>query len=359
MSERPHTLRTEALALARWTVLLMGWVWLGAQGQRLGWSVASGVLPVALWWAMRGLLAHTDLPARLARPAIPLLGALTAGGALLVGHWPAPATGHAALLVLAAMWAAWSVCLEVPLARGACRRRWSGWPPLLAAALTALCTAGVPGVSDSLWAAPLVLLCAAVLSRWAPAPAAHHPALTAASALPATAMGLMMGTLWLSNAWCNAAGVSPATVVVIHLGLMAALPALTRFDLVPRHLPTPWAERLPLALLALGAGVLLAGSGAANGLVGMCLLALAWSVHAGRHRPGVSRLAPHFAVTLGWSLGGPALLLAVGWLSPTAGPAAQQIGYGFIGGAALLALLVSGWRSTPPLPIPLARSDSP
>ena len=59
MSERPPPLRTEALALARWTALLMGWVWLGAQGQRLGWSVASGVLPVALWWAMRGLLAHT------------------------------------------------------------------------------------------------------------------------------------------------------------------------------------------------------------------------------------------------------------------------------------------------------------
>lgn len=359
MSERPPTLRTEALALARWTALLMGWVWLGAQGQRLGWSVASGVLPVALWWAIRGLLAHTDLPARLARPAIPLLGALTAGGAWLVGHAPAPATGHAALLVLAAVWAAWSACLEVPLARGACRRRWSGWPPLLAAALTALCTAGVPGVSDSLWAAPLVLLCTALLSRWAPAPAAQQLAPTAASTLPATAMGLMMGTLWLSNAWCSAAGVSPATVVLIHLGLMSALPALTRLDWVPRHLPTPWAARLPLALLALGAGVLLAGSSAANGLVGMGLLALAWSVHAGRHRAGVSRWAPHGAVALGWSLGGPALLLAVGWLSPTAGPAAQQIGYGFLGGAALVALLVSGWRATPPLPISLARSDSP
>jgi hypothetical protein len=104
--------------------------------------------------------------------------------------------------------------------------------------------------------------------------------------------------------------------------------------------------------------VLLAGSGAANGLVGMCLLALAWSVHAGRHRAGVSRWAPHGAVALGWSLGGPALLLAVGWLSPTAGPAAQQLGYGFIGGAALVALLASGWRATPPLPIPLARSDA-
>ena len=58
-------------------------------------------------------------------------------------------------------------------------------------------------------------------------------------------------------------------------------------------------------------------------------------------------------------IGATALLLAVGWLSPTAGPAAQQLGYGFIGGAALVALLVSGGRSTPPLPIPLARSDSP
>ena len=54
-----------------------------------------------------------------------------------------------------------------------------------------------------------------------------------------------------------------------------------------------------------------------------------------------------------------AWLLAVGWLSPTAGPAAQQLGYGFLGGAALVALLVSGWRATPPLPISLARSDSP
>jgi hypothetical protein len=36
-----------ARALARWIVLLLGWVWLGAQGQRLGWALASGVVPVA------------------------------------------------------------------------------------------------------------------------------------------------------------------------------------------------------------------------------------------------------------------------------------------------------------------------
>lgn len=362
MSERLSTLpslRIEALALARWTVLLMGWVWLGAQGQRLGWSVASGVLPVALWWALRGLLAHTDLPARLAGRAISLLGALTAGGALIVGQWPASSTGHAALLAQAAVWATWSASLDVPLARGACRRRWPGWPPLLAAALTALCTVGVPGLSDSVWPAPLVLLFAALLGRRTTVPAARNPSPTTASALPATAMGLMMGTLWLSNAWCSAAAGSQATVVLIHLGCMAALPAFTRLDLVPSHLPTPWAERLPLAMLVMGTGVLLAGSDAAHGLVGMGLLALAWSVHAGRYRQDVSRPAPHAAVAVAWALGGPGLLWAVGWLSPTAGPAAQQLAYGFIGGAALLALLVSGWHSTPPIPLPLARSDSP
>ena len=352
---RTH-LRPEALALARWTALLMGWVWLGAQGQRLGWSVASGVLPVALWWALRPLFGRF-VPARLASTVAPLLGAATALGALLVGQWHPPATGHVALLVLATVWAAWSAALEVPVARGACRRRWSGGPPLLAAALTALCTTSALPAMHGLWAAPLVLLLAAALGRPPTVSTAPDAAPCAASALPAMAMGLMMGTLWLSNAWCSAAGWSPATVVLLHLGAMAALPALTRLDLVPSHLPAPWAERLPLALLALGAGVLLAGTGAAHGLVGMGLLALAWSVHAGRHRPNTASASPLAAA--GWTLCGPALLLAVGWLSPTTGPGAQQLAYGLIGTAALLALAATGWRPTLPHPLPLARSDSP
>ncbi|MDP2073269.1 hypothetical protein [Hydrogenophaga sp.] len=347
----------EALALARWTALLMGWVWLGAQGQRLGWSVASGVLPVALWWALRLLFAQAGLPARLAPTVAPLLGAATALGALLVGQWQPAATGHVALLVLATVWAAWSASLDVPVARGACRRSWSGGPPLLAAALTALCTTGALPAMHSLWAAPVVLLLAAALGRPPTVPNAPDAAPSAASALPATAMGLMMGTLWLNNAWCSAAGWSPATAVMVHLGAMAALPVLTRLDLVPRHLSAPWAERLPLALLALGAGVLLAGTGATHGLVGMGLLALAWSVHAGRHRS--EAFPPSPLAVAGWALCGPALLLAVGWLSPTTGPWAQQLAYSLIGGAALLALLATGWRPTPPHPLPLARSDSP
>ena len=36
--------------VAHWTLLLLGWLWLGEQGSRLGWSLASGVMPVALWW---------------------------------------------------------------------------------------------------------------------------------------------------------------------------------------------------------------------------------------------------------------------------------------------------------------------
>ena len=35
--------------VAQWTVLLLGWLWLGEQGMRLGWSMASGVLAVAVW----------------------------------------------------------------------------------------------------------------------------------------------------------------------------------------------------------------------------------------------------------------------------------------------------------------------
>ena len=372
MSERPRRVHPEALALARWMALLMGWVWLGAQGQRLGWSVASGVMPVALWWALRLLLAHASLAERLAPAAAPLLGALTALGVLLVGQWQTPATGHAALLVLAALWAAWSAALETPVARGACRRRWWGLPPLLAAALTALCTAVVLPAPFGLWAAPGVLLLAAVLGqRSKPLTVQRSNATTsscAASAVPATAMGLMMGTLWLSNAWCSAAGWSPASVVVIHLGLMAVLPAFTRLTLVPRHIPALWADRLPLALVVLGAAVLLAGTGAAHGVVGMGLLALAWSVHAGRQRAEawsaatVATTKSGAVVAVVRALSGPALLLAVGWLSPTSGPWAQQLAYGLIGAAAMLALVFSGWRTARPrtfyLPIPLARSDS-
>ena len=103
------------------------------------------------------------------------------------------------------------------------------------------------------------------------------------------------------------------------------------------------------------------GTGAAHGVVGMALLALAWSVHAGRQRHEAWTTQPAGATVLVLSaLSGPALLLAVGWLSPTSGPWAQQLAYGLIGGTALLALIFTGWRTALPgsHPLPFARSDS-
>ena len=54
MSEASDRLATKHGALshagevAQWVLMLLGWLWLGEQGMRLGWSLASGVLAVSL-----------------------------------------------------------------------------------------------------------------------------------------------------------------------------------------------------------------------------------------------------------------------------------------------------------------------
>jgi hypothetical protein len=82
----------------------MGWVWLGAQGHRVGWSLASGVLPVAFWWAMRLVFTNLCISHYLPRSASWFLGVLTALGTLVVAKFPSLGTG--ALLTLAFLWAA-------------------------------------------------------------------------------------------------------------------------------------------------------------------------------------------------------------------------------------------------------------
>lgn len=340
MSENANLPKPAALALARWTALLIGWVWLGAQGQRLGWSLASGVLPVTLWWCLRLVLATRPIPPGLPRQTPWVLGALTALGTLLVAQWQHPGTGHAALLALAAVWAAWSVLLEAPVSPARCGRRWSGWPPLIAAGLTGLATttplpAPLPGA-----AVALVLLGAAWLGRRA-STSDRWPGGQCAALISGSAMGLMMGTLWLGSAWCSATGWSNAAIVSLHLGLMAALPALTRLDLIPSRLPSGVAQGLPLALVCAGSTVLLAGTQTAYGLLGMVLLALAWSVHAGR-QDAAARTRSHWHST---ALGGPVLLLGVGWLSPTFGPRALLWAYGLLGALSLIKLLHLAWRA--------------
>jgi hypothetical protein len=258
-----------AQALLRWGLLLMGWVWLGQQGQRLGWSVASGVLAVALWWALRVLFAQSGFVKQLPRQALVWLGAVTVGGALGVASLPASPAAHTLLLVLAGVWALWSALLE------------AGSPSAIA-----------------------------------------HPC-GAAAALPQTAMGLMMGSLWLTSSWCATAGLPPATVVGFHVLLMAVLPTLASLFRLPPQRP-PWAaQALPLALVLGGSLVLQLGNGWAHGATGMALLALAWALQAPQH--------PAFHTARRWgALAGPALLLGVGWWSPTLGPQVLQAATRFL-----------------------------
>lgn len=333
MSEAQLFPKPVARALARWIVLLMGWVWLGAQGQRLGWALASGVVPVALWWATRLVLVQSPLFQRLPRLTAYVLGGLTSLGCWLITVFPQ--SGLGGLMLVTMLWAAWLALLDTPDATSRCSRRWVGWPPLLAAGLCAFATAAPLSVTLSNAAAPMLLLVATWLGREQPSPAFgfsnvdSHPA----GVIPATAMGLMMGTLWLGSAWCSAAGWSNAQVVVLHLTVMSVLPALTRLDLLPKRLPLQVALRLPLVLVIAASLMLLAGTQSFHGLLGMALLSLAWAVHAGRHIE-VARGKWHFS-----ALGGPALLLLVGWLSPSFGPQALQWAYGLLGGLALVALI--------------------
>jgi hypothetical protein len=271
-------------ALVHWAALLMGWVWLGQQGQRLGWSVASGVLAVALWWALRVLFAQSGFIHRLPRQSSIWLGAFTVGGALGVAGLAASPMAHALLLVLAGVWALWSASLE----------------------------ASSPS--------PIAMPCGA------------------AASLPNTAMGLMMGSLWLTSSWCATAGLPPATVVGFHVLIMAVLPALAS-----RWRLAPWAAQAgPLTLMLAGSIVLQLGNGAAHGATGMGLLALAWALQ-GTPRSAVPahHIARHWA-----ALAGPALLLAVGWYSPTLGPQVLQAAYGLLGAGALLGLLGLGLQAT-------------
>ena len=342
----PHAigLRAPALALARWTTLLMGWVWLGAQGQRLGWSLAGGVLAVALWWALRLVLArlHWQAPAPPTRLA---LGMLTAAGAGTVARLDGGQASFWALVVLATLWAAWSVALDTTAANAAhCQRPWVGWPPV-AAALITWAVLGVP-VVHPLTGVPvsLVLLGAALLACGSPparrAPPRGEPlAMTAASSLPHTAMGLMMGSLWLGSAWCVSAGWSMQAVVGLHLLLMAALAGLIPLGEMPRQLSPLTRRALPLVLVLVGALLMCAGQKPAHHLVGMLLLALAWAwpmqpaafVGQTMHWPAL-RWAP---------LGGPLLLVTVGIWSPSLGPQALALAYGGLGALAGIVLLVT------------------
>ena len=251
---------------------LLAWLLLGWLGQRLGWSFASGVLPVVLWWTLR-----CSGTARWAHAATPRFWLLASAVGLLA-VLPLLPTGPAALAVLllaAALWGGWSASI----AR----------------------TAG-----------------------------------DTTPTLPGLAMGLMMGSLWLGSQWCLGPGWTPAQAVALHAGLMLGVPLLVAALRRAGCWPASAAACPPAALLAAGALLMAWPDATAWRLAGMGLLVLAWTVGThGAHPAGTARAQVPAGL-------GPALLLAVGWLAPTQGPAAMQAAWAIVAVLALADLL--RWR---------------
>ena len=347
MSDTPVALRpvptalTHAREVAHWLVLLLGWLWLGEQGMQWGWSWASGVLAVALWWAVRLLCRGSAWALRCGPWAVGLLGLLTVCGVYGLQSTMTQPWAHGVLLGLAAVWGLWSALIETRSQVSTFELAPVAWHPVLAAALVACCWLwpdGEPFAETGFRV--LLAVCAGVLyahDRCSPslAPACRGPRTGLQTLLAPSAMGLMMGTLWLGNAWCAGLGWRIEQMVGAHLALMAVLPTLAA--LVMRGaLPSPASAmsqvNASLSLLALGALMLL-GNSPVHGVLVMLLPSLAWAVHCCRQRSSVAlaqSLAPWMTRCLSLVLG-PLLLVAVGSASPQQGPWAMQSALALLG----------------------------
>ena len=366
--------------VAHWAVLLLGWLWLGEQGMRLGWSLASGVLAVALWWSAR-LLCRGSAWALRTRPAsMAWFGGLSALGVCLPEALASLNLAHAGLCLVAMVWGAWTGLVETRSRVSTFDLGPVAWHPVLAAGLVVLAWR-VPGGAGSVlamtltltsasWGASVLLaLCAAVLwardvATAALLPACRGPRAGWVSLLPTSAMGLMMGGLWLGNAWCIGLGWSTEEMVFWHLAMMAVLPSLValagRTVMSPFKAPVVGAladalaqrrcqirNHLILALLVLGA-LMLWGQSPLHGLLAMLLPSLAWAVHCTRPQTVLvfsARTPLWFMRGMALALG-PGLLMWVGMASPTQGPMAMQTVLVLIGILAAAQALV-GWVRPP------------
>lgn len=360
MSENPFTASKAPTAfihageVAQWVVVLLGWVWLGEQGMHLGWSTASGLLPVALWWAVRMLCRGSGWAFRCPPWVFGLVGLLTASGVSLLGTLTNNAWAQEWLLGLAVVWGIWGALIETRSQSSTFQLGPVAWHPLLAAVLV------VSGwqlqeakPTAHLGAIILLALCALFLyaqDRFtSERKIVCHIARNGMQTLLApSAMGLMMGSLWLSNAWCVGLGWQTEFMVVIHLSLMAGLPTLVAYVMRCAQLASFTYQHhilSSLALLALGALALL-GEGPFYDVLAMLLPSLAWALHCTRPRFKHGSLdisSPWLARGLTLLLG-PMLLVWVGVLSATQGPLAIHAAMGLLGMLALLQLLHLWWR---------------
>jgi len=349
--------------VAQWTAQLLAWLWLGQQGAHLGWSWASGVLAVALWWSLRVLCRGAGWAFRSPSAVVGCFGFLTALGAWLTAQLGAGVGAHASLLALAAVWGVWSALIETRSQVSTFQPGRLPWPSVGAAVLLGLAAWGGRGLVETdlaLGVCWVLALCAAVLcardsSATGRARACSGVGHAPQSLLAPSAMGLMMGTLWLGHDWCLGAGWGTEPLVIIHVVLMVGLPALVAalFNAVWRAQPgrgysLQGLECAGLALLTLGAW-LGWGNGQLDGLLSMLLFSLAWAFHCHRERSALrfgGRMGPWTRRWLALACG-PAMLVGVGVLSPVQGPLALKMALTGLGVLAAVCLLVRAWPATP------------
>lgn len=357
MSERVHPVGSSAQGLAhmggqvwlhagevaQWTLVWLGWLWLGEQGMRLGWSVASGVLPVVVWWVARLLSGGRVWALRASAAGMGLLGLLTAWGVWWPGGLSDPSAAQASLWAVAGLWGLW--CGGVETRSQSSMFAWGPvtWHPLAAAVLAYLTWRTQGQLPSAPWGLSVVLVgCVVVLTLRDRLVAGHHPVIRGVQAgglqvLPTAAMGLMMGSVWQSQQWCLSLNVSLPGMVAAHLALMAILlvgvTGLWRW-LAPAG-DAAMQERaghMALACLALWPWMTL-GDSALHGVLAMLLPSLAWALHvAGQRLPGPRPARWASGGGRGWALLlGPGVLAAVGWLSPWLGPVALQSAFALLG----------------------------
>lgn len=342
-----HSALAHAGEVAQWVLLLLGWLWLGEQGMRLGWSLASGVLAVSLWWAARLLCRGSHWALRASPTVMAVCGGLSALGVWLPEALAAWSLAHLGLLAVALMWGAWSGLVET-------RNRVStfdlapvAWHPVLAAAAVSwMWWAPVDAISTTASTSVLLAVCAAVLHARDLATAdtlrvCRGQRADLSHVLAPSAMGLMMGSLWLGNVWCAGLGWTTQEMMLGHLAMMAVLPTLVAWVGRDSVAPPRFRPLLSLGLLALGALMLL-GQSAVFNLLAMLLPSLAWAVHCSRPRTalGFSGTSSAWWMRSMALVLGPGLLLWVGMASPAHGPLAMQSALAFMGALAAVQALV-------------------
>ncbi|UFS55601.1 hypothetical protein LN050_07125 [Comamonadaceae bacterium M7527] len=291
---------------ARWVLMLLAWVWLGEQGIKEGWLYASGVWPLVLWWGSRLAARHMQRRVDAHMQVLVIRSSGTAAAIVLAACRFVPDSLSFFMLLIAAM--CWGVCSgasEHAQQRGSTPQHTAS--PLLAALVVgALWWA--PGFLASALVALAVLVCATVIAGNTSRTASVAQPTHQDNGLASLAMGLMMGTMWQSSAWCVGLGWSDSSGVIAHLLLMALLPAVVMHLGKVVKMQAQTLQVLTLGILASGS-LLLGLAGPAYGIWGMILHALAWSLQYVNAAPALPKASDNQLKT---SLAGQAMLLAVG-----------------------------------------------